>query len=278
MNILPLVLALVLILTVLTVEQIEKFKNQTIVQKEYQHFLSANEGVVFNKRQKRMFKISEKSLRQLSFRYFIDKEAKEANAGIAAQYRLLMIALMKNIYGKAPFYKKIEESRPNFLEEMLNAIELAASKSPESSFKRIQDIARLNLEDDSLQEAFYHMLKGTIARDEIAKFKNEPQKIKEKGYVSLFTFINNNGAKKKTGQYTIPRIVVQRAPREILKTVFENDDVVEEIIVKRDQLSKSKDKGASALFKSEFVNKRRPGIDDLLLDFTISDSAKTGYN
>ena len=85
MNILQLVLALVLILTVLTVEQLEKFKNQTIIQKEYQHFLSASEGEVFNKRQKRMFKISERSLRQLSFRYFFDKEAREANAGIAAQ-------------------------------------------------------------------------------------------------------------------------------------------------------------------------------------------------
>ena len=160
MNILPLIMALVLMLSVLTVEKLEKFKNQSIVQSEYQVFLQMSERQVFNKRQKGLFGLSQKTLRQLSFRFIIDKDAREKNDSGYKQYRMLIIELMKIVYGEAAFFKDLEMKRPNFLEEMLLAIENAADNAPKKMIKRIQDIARLNLEDPELQEAFYHMLKG----------------------------------------------------------------------------------------------------------------------
>lgn len=279
MNILPLILALVLMLSVLTIEKLEKFKNIKIVQQEYQQFLKMHERQVFNKRQKSLYGHNEKTLRQLSFRFFVDKEARNRDENVAKQYRMLMIELMKVVYGQASFYKNLEQKRPNFLEELLTAVEQAAEKAPKKTIRRIQDISRLNLEDSELQEAFYHMLKGTVSREQLAEMneemkdkKNVASYVKEKGYVSLFNFINDEG-KKAT-----PKIVVQRAPREILKAIFVSDEVVEAVITKRNELAANKTDGSEAAFKSEFVDKRRPGLDDKLLDFSISAGDKSYYN
>lgn len=272
MNILPLVLALVLMLSVLTIEKLEKFKNQTIVQREYQLFLKMSERRVFNKRQKGLFQETEKTLRQLSFRFLIDKKARDGNENVAKQYRMLNLELMKIVYGEAPFFKNLLQKRPNFLEELLTAIEQAADHAPEKMIRRIEDIARLNLEDPELQEAFYHMLKGSIPREQLAKMKDAKPHVKEKAYVSLFTFINYNGSSGT------PKIMVQRAPREILKAIFMSDEVVEAILTRRNELSANKESGSKDAFKNEFAGKIREGLDVELLDFSISDGKKDAYN
>jgi hypothetical protein len=271
MNILPLVLALVLMLTVLTVEKLEKFKNQTVVQAQYQLFLKNSEKQVFNRREKRLYGDFDTSLRQLSFCHIVNKETREKDAKVTEQLRMLMIELMKIVYGEAAFFKNLERKRSNFLEEMLNKVQEAADNAPKKTIKRIEDIARLKLEDPELQDAFYHMLKGTVKREKIdfANLKDAKQEIKEKTYVSLFRFIND---------IEEPRIMVQRAPREILKAVFVSDEVVEDIIVRRNELAAKKTSGSEDAFKDEFVTKRRDGLDDKLLDFTISGSNKSAYD
>lgn len=275
MNILPLILALVLMLAVLTVEKMEKFKNQTIVQKEYQAFLKLNERQTFNKRQEKLFGKSDKDIKQLSFRFLVNKKTREKDENVTGQYRSLNIALMKFLYKDAAFFKELALKRPDFLEELMNAIEKAADNAPEKFINRINDIARLDLGDPDLQKAFYHMLKGTVTREQLAEMKNLSSRMKEKSYVSLFSFINYNGEKGT------PTIEIQKAPREILNIIFNhdgsNEGIVDEIIAKRQELAKSKDNGASDAFKNEFSEKRRPGIDDKLLNFKITSSDKSDY-
>ena len=273
MNILPLILALVLMLSVLTVEKLEKVKNQVAIQREYQVFLKWSERQAFNKRQEHLYGEHDKDIKQLSFRFIIDKKAREKDENLTKQYRMLNLELMKILYGEASFFKNLQQKRPNFLEEMLAAIEQAADAAPEKFIKRIEDIARLKLEDPELQEAFYHMLKGTVSREYLKELKKDSNITKEKTYVSLFSFINHKGREGK-----IATVKIQHAPREILKAIFANDDVVEAIIAKRNELAKAKDNGATDAFKNEFSEKRRPGIDDKLLDFKITSGDKTEYD
>ena len=268
MNILPLVLALVLMLSILTVEKLEKLKNQTIVQKEYQAFLAMSENSVFNKRQEKLFGNSDRSLKQLSFRFIFDKERREEKAHIAKQYRLLNLELMKILYKEAGFFKKLEQKRPSFLEELLTAIERAADAAPKGMIKRVKDLARLDVGDPELQEAFYHMLKGSVSREELQTMKEMTPRMKEKCYLSLFLFINNHGVDN------IPTIEIQKAPRETLKAIFLNDEVVDAILVRRKELADSKEAGASDVFKNEFCEKRREGIDNALLNFKITKENK----
>lgn len=269
MNVLPLILALALVLTVLTVEKLEKFKNQITVQKEYQTFLQENERYVFNQRQKNLYGDSQKSHRQLSFRYLLDKQLREGDKDTADQYRLLILKLMEIVYGEATFFKKLKDKRSNFLEEMLIAIEKAADKVPNKTIRRIRDIARLKLEDPELQKAFYHMLKGTIERDQLEQMQPLDEEMRKKAYVSLFTFVEYAASKK---------IKIQLAPREILKAIFDKDEVVEAIMNKRNELSADKNAGSAPDFAKQFKDERCQGIKDTLLDFSISSSDKTGYN
>lgn len=270
MNILPLILALILMLSILTVERMEKFKNQAVVQKEYQTFLKESERQVFNQREKRLFGESQKSLRQLTFRYVYDKKARDAHVNEAKQYRVLMIELMKILYGEAAFFKELERKNANFLEEMLDAIEKATEDAPKKLIKQTRDLARLDLGDPALQEAFYHMLKGTISREKLKEIEEMTPHMKEKAYVSLFTYINNNGVKN------VPTIRIALAPPEILKAIFVNDEIVEAILVKRQELGgKDRDSGADEAFKAEFMQKRRPGIDENLLDFKLSNNSSS---
>lgn len=272
MNILPLVLALVLILSVLTIEKLEKFKNQMIVQKEYHTFLEKGERQVFNQRQKDLFGSNQKDLHQVSFRFLLNQKAREKDPQAAKQYRLLAMELMKVLYGEAFFFRNMERERPQFLEEILNAIEKAADEVPKGMISGVQALAHLDLGDPQLQRVLYHMLKGTMTREGLKGMKEMSPEMKEKAYVSLFNFINYNG------KDSVPKIIVQRSPREVLKAVFVSDDVVNAILARRNELAASGDSGAKVAFENEFKDKRRHDIDDKLLDFSISSSDKSEYD
>lgn len=284
MNILPLILALVLVLSVLTVERFEKFKNQTVVQKQYQNFLQKEERQAFNWRQQRLFGESQSDIKQLSFRFLVDKTAREKNESVAKQYRLLIKQLIKILYGNADFFKELKNKRgeddDEFIDQLFKAIEEAANEAEDKLIRRVEDIARLQLKDPVLHEAFYHMLKGSISRKQLKDLEssNKPFK-KGKAYISILNFINYEG---KDGK--MPIIAVQHTPREILRAIFD-DETAEAIIEKRKALSKknndgskddndgSKDNNASMAFANDFKEKRRTGIEDQLLDFKITSGA-----
>lgn len=275
MNVLPLILALVLMLSVLTVEKLEKFKHQKIVQEQYQKYLSDNERQKLNDRQESAFGHTlTKDRQQVSFRYIVDKKLREKDPEKAAQYRLIIIDLIKNVYGEAKFFKDLEKSQGNFVEELLAGIEQAADRAPPKLVVRIEDISRLQLEDPALQKAFYHMLKGTMSKEE---FNNLPKDspLREKAYVSLLNFINKDEQKG---------IEIQHAPVETLKAIFGSDEMANRIKIRRKELSKQKeaskgaDKTGGQTFADEFKGKQRSGISDSILDFKISSSDTTPYD
>lgn len=271
MNILPLILALALMVAVLTVERLEKFKNHSIIQHQYQLFLKESERAVFNYRQRHLYGESNTSHRHLTFRYIFDKKLRDKHVNEAKQYRMLAIELMKVLYGEATFFKELEKKRGQFLDDMVTAIEEASEKS--YKIKQIKDLARLELEDPELQEAFYRMLKGTISRNQLIEISKDNPQIKEKGYPSLFVFITNHGTKH------VPTINIGKAPKELLKAIFIEDEIVNSILIRRKELSgKKKESGADETFKSEFLSKRRPGIDENLLDFKLSSSDTSVYD
>lgn len=280
MNVLPLILALVLMLSVLTVEKLEKFKNQKIVQEQYQVYLKKNERQMFNKRQRNLYKDYDKTLQQVSFGYLLDKKARDKGPEEARQFRIVITELMKNVYGEAHFYKELEKQRGNFVEELLNAIEKAADRLPEDKeLKSIEEVARLHLDDPELQKAFYHMLKGTVEREELENMQNSQNmtpRMKEKAYISLLKFINKGKEP----------IMIQRAPKETLKAIFGSDEIANAITTRRNEiaankeLEKSKDSNSTAAqaFANEFKGKQRPGITENILNFTISTSDKSDYD
>lgn len=276
MNILPFVLALLLVLSVATVEKLEKFKSLVAVQHEYQFYLDKLDRKALNEHQKNMGKWTESaSQRQLSFAFFYEKSMRDGEK--ARQIRQITIDLIKVLYGDAAFFKQLESRRPNFIDEMLDDFIASADKLAEvEKIRRIEEIRRIRLSDPELQHAFYQMLKGTTTRDqwqEMQQNKNSDEKKplsdrnREKGYLPLLDFLKH--------QKDNPVIKIRHAPRELLLAIFGKEEIVEAIIARRKELDPKKTPDASVQFANEFKGKQKPGISDELLDFNITKTKKT---
>lgn len=259
MNILPFVLTLLLILSVITVEKLEKFKNREIVQTEYQSFMEEQERNALNLRQEKLTKEPISTVKQLPFDYFLTKSLREGEPEKFKQIRQITIDLINILYGHAGFFKEIEINRPNLAEEILDHLILAVDRLPkDEKIKFSNDINRLNLEDPELQKAYYHILKGTNDRENLKMFKSRNA---EKEYVSLLNFIKFQRPKKT--------IELNKAPKELLQAIFGNDELVDAILIKRKELAKAKDPD-SRQFEDEFKGKQKNGISDNILDFKIA--------
>ncbi len=267
MNILPFVLTLLLILSVITIEKLERFKNFILVQHQYQTHIENVERYAFNKQQRAKKKDSHADHQQLSFDYFIDKKMlKEGETEKYKQFRRITLDLIKILYGKTQFYKDLEQKRPNVAEELLDSIRASADRLIEDDkIRTIENISRLQLDDFDLQEMFYRMLRGTISKDDLKAVNEEDKKRveelskNEKAYVPFLTYIRKDSTKT---------INVWLAPRELLEAIFESEEIVEAILVKRKELGTNRNADVNS-FKSEFLGKQKQGISDDLLDFPI---------
>ena len=165
------------------------------------------------------------------------------------------------------------ESRLSYIFEK---IQETADRAPKGSIRRIEDMAHLQLEDPEMQAAFYHMMKGTITRDQLKIMEAEAIKngnelsasIKGRAYVSLLTYIHFAKSSPE----------IRLAPKELLKAIFENEQVVDEILIRRNELSKENDSKGKENFSIEFNPKRKTGLSDQLLNFKITKGDKSIYD
>jgi ribosomal protein L20A (L18A) len=278
MNVLPLVLMLILMIAVITVEKLEKFKSVVLLEHQYQIYLKEKEREALNLHQARLYKEPATSQRQLPFRLFVDLKARQGKPEQFKQLRQITVDLIKILYERTSFYKELESQRPGFVNEMLDDLMASTEKlSDADKIKRIEEIQRVRLEDPVLQQAFYHMLKGSSTKQEMTMLQtggregeNIPlsERNQEKGYYSLLDFI----------KYEDVAIVVQLASRELLLAIFGNEEVVEAIILKRKELSKNPPHDAESQFTNAFKGKQKPGINDELLDFKITKTDKSSYD
>lgn len=278
MNILPLVFTLILILSVLTIEKMDRFKNKVIIQNEYEQAINEGENLVFNLRQRRLYGESSISHRQLTFRPFIHKKLRDEKPEKYKQIRQITIDLIQVLYGHTKFYKKMEQKRPQFVSQLIDAIQDKCDQMDEKCFKRIDDVARIKLDDPVLQEVFYRMLKGTIGKEESKKPENLSILGNEKTYFPLLTYFSYEELTTKKGLDN--KIKLGLAPRELLLAIYGNQDLVEKLISLRIELTahlnkKLKKDEAMAKFQAEFDGKQKPGITDIL-DYEITTTEKRG--
>jgi hypothetical protein len=269
MNILPFILALLLTLTLLTVQKIEIFKNQSTVQHHYQDFFKAEGNVILdNFQKKQMDEKTERKTDQVNLKIFVDK-ADHANtsAEMLVAQRFFVIELMKNLYGATNFYKEMEEKRPEFLKEILAEIE-KTSGDDEVKIKCKEDLMKIKIQDPQLRHVFYLMLKGTGTREFIKNIRekslNDHKKLSlrltEKLYPSLLSYI----------RYAAGDIDINKCPRETLQAIFGSSEIVEQVIARRYELGQLKaNDPEKILFITEFKDKVRPELKNLPFNFNL---------
>lgn len=317
MNILSLVFAILLILSFFIHTQLENYKHFAGIKKEYNEYMKNSDGEHFNKRQSSLYAGMSKKKKdrendeekgstpgrgRINFRLIIDEVVRNDNPELAKQHAIALKELMKGLYQNARFYRKLEKKRPNFLEDLIKALQKAAS---EKSIRVIQDIENLHLSDEMLQNAYYQMMKGQKKDTALAQNQDSPTNFQiqipiqreedvededdadedqendenendevERGiqstatYSSLMDFIHIQPSSVK--------IRVYLAPTEVLRAIFIDEDTVQQILETREELSKKvKGKngmtvGAAAEELSQFKERTKPGIKEDILDFKVT--------
>jgi len=270
MNILPLVLALLLTLTVLTVQKAEMFKNQIVIQKTYQQFLQQNAHETFNRFQEKIREGEyDLATAQVNFKVFVNKEDynQAVKDNTLAAYRFLAVEIMRAAYSEAFFYKEIEAKRPEFLSEIVRGLE-KVHEIDHQTVKCAEDFARIKFNDPELQYVFYLMLKGSCSRQQLQQLEAEKlkgsanfsERLLGKSYPSLLEFV----------RYEKRELKIALCPRQTLKAIFGQDELVDQFIARRFELSQLK-KGSDEKqnLQAEFKDKIRPELANLPIDYMM---------
>ncbi|MBA3722471.1 MAG: hypothetical protein H0W88_08730 [Parachlamydiaceae bacterium] len=310
MNILSLVFAVLLILGLFTNLQFENFKQFHTMKSEYENFIKVRERENFNTRQQALYKYrskkdpgersdnlteSKKSSPRINIRLILDPKLRAEKKAESDQQKLLMKELIKVLYQNAIFYTKIEETRPDFLDELIEAIINAAK---DRNIKFIQEIGTLQLNDDELQLVFYQMMNGSqqipsldepvqpqqvvvtenTTRDPNEEVDEEDADVSEdenrspSDYLSLKDFFHFKPSLRK--------IQVYLARKELLIAIFGDQNTALEVINKREELFARKgklitDEATNKL--TEFKKQINPQFKEDLFDFKVTGTNPKNY-
>lgn len=314
MNVLIFVTTMLMLLALMTYARLETYRSSQMFQLIFEHYMQKDERGYINMVANKVYEATKGSSKQskaaqkvpASPRVIIGKLFKKTEGQQSPQEVASVTALLKNLmmtlYADQPFYTKIQEQRPSFLDEIIAALIYAVDQLPDDKKpKKAEALANIELGDKQLDDALYKMLHGAPYKE---MYDNNPQDLvseqpkeveesdedpsdesvveKEaeehqspKGYFSLLDFVTLQ---------PLDKVRVYLASREVLKALYRNDALVDEIIRKRNEIfhetKLADDEGMKSLsesFKNEFDNRQDPAIHDDILDFTITKTNPKKY-
>lgn len=297
MNVLFFVMSMLMLLALMTYGRLESYLGYAFVQTQFKEYMEKTERNYVNEEAKERYDKEKGSTKdnsnsskrnqaspKLSLSLFIDKEEREKQLKDLEVQRNIAKNLMYFLYGEQPFFLQMEEKRPDFLNEILNALIKVTedyNKDQKLNSNKVEEISTVDLGDVELNEVFTKMLKGTpelTANTNPSKGNQTAQERKyafkpDNGYYSLLEFI--------TIQKNKNVIRVYLAPPQLLVALYGNVDVVNRILDARNQIyynltHSNKDQASEisassqAQFQAEFQNQRYPWIPIEMLDFGVS--------
>lgn len=321
MNVLIFVATMLMLLAILTYGRLETYRTNQGHELLFKHYMQESERGYANSVATRKYETTTASTKnssepknpkipatpRISILYFINSKERLAHQNETAMLSTMLKKLIVNLYGEQPFYKEIEQKRPTFLNEIISKIEIAADSLPKNKkITKTTELGNLDLGDQELNDAFYKMLHGAPALEIATKPTEKPLieplftpletteveaenestadknlavvESKEykspKGYFSLLDFITISNS---------PKVRIYLAPREVLKAIFNDDSVVDEIIKSRLEIFKSVKgdsgdvKSAGDSFKAAYESRRDPNFDESVLDFSVSKTNPKKY-
>lgn len=315
MNVLIFVTTMLMLLALMTYARLETYRSSQVFQVLFEHYMQKDERGYINMAAAKVYDATKGS----------SKEGKNSNQKVAASPRVVLsklfkktekegapqavasiTALLKNLmitlYEDQPFYQKIQEQRPSFLDEIIADLMRTVEQLPDDSKpKKAVDLANLTLGDDQLDDAFYKMLHGApykdvyidvqqdsfaekpleeVQSDEDASDSTVIEKEAEehqspKGYYSLLDFVTLQ---------PLDKIRIYLASKEVLKALYRDDALVDDLIRKRKELYHQSQlvdsegiKSLSESFKNEYNNRQDPAVHDDILDFTVTKTNPKKY-
>lgn len=291
-----------MLLTLMTYARLDTFRSFTVMKVEFENYMKNYEREFPNLRalkwyeethitkkevQEEKEKREQKATSRLSFYPFTKKKPTAKDKRSADQVVMIGKELIKVLYQDQKFYKDLQETRPDFLNDLFQAIQKAIQELPDTQgISKPADLANLDLNDPELNEVFYKILKGN--KDETIE-KRETEKVVQQddldaedfesfdtndGYLSLLDYINMS---------TKTKIKIYLASRPLLMALFGDTATVNEIISLRKALFKEikakrlDAKDASKIFEKNFANRLSLVLDTDFLDFSVSKTDPASY-
>jgi hypothetical protein len=315
MSVLTYVMTMLMLLTALTYARMESFRTNagveigfinymetqgrkpiSVVADEWYgsiSFAQENPGKIKDKTPREVIKANSR----LSFYLLLNSVERGTNQAAYSQTRELARKLITLLYQEEDFFKQIHDQRPNFINDLLDEIERAASILPnEIKITKATRLSKLQFQDKQLQYVFYLMLhglpklepkptdpsnSGSPTEEPELDQQTDPVMIEESqedraagGYVSLLDYIT-------VRPYVKLRVYL--ASKELLLAIYDNEDVVEEIMGKRSGLyseirSGDKEKAVATLeFQTAFQTIGTAPSFGAILDFSVSNVNPQNY-
>lgn len=317
MNVLMFVMTMLMLMALLTYAKLESFRSASGLQAEFQRYMEKRERAPITNGAIKLYdsvSLSTKNAKQdqkknpasprLSIYTLIDKKSREADPKMYNQIYSLTRNLMVILFAKQPFFQEYlsqrETTDPNsvfndVIDQLMKAVD---SLPEEQQITKTTDLLNLNLGD--AEPLFYLMLKGCPCQTSSAGQSEQKQEtvmdlvpteddaeaealaaaeVEEpksgEGHCALLDYIT---VEKKD------KIRIYLASRALLLAIYNNADVVDEIIRVRNALYKQLDKNdwdnskatASAQFE-RFKSAQTDNVDPGMLDFGVSGTNPNNY-
>lgn len=321
MNVLIFVSTMLMLLTLMTYAKLETYRNSQVFQVLFEHYAQKDERGQINLAAETTYDNIKKTAKaekkedqpakgkdknqpptpkaqgnaRISIYLFKTKSQRESKPQEWQQAKTLLKNLMINLYKDQPFFIEMEKKRPQFLDEIINGLTQASDELPkERKWKKAQDIANTTLGDRELDHVLYLMGKGAAYKEVVngapqqaasepktpieesdeASDPSEQNEYKSpKGYYSLFDFITLSTSQK---------IRVYLTPKEVLRTIYNSDQIANDIMAERKQLYNQAKNGGDTTaltknFQEKFDSARDPALSKDTLDYTVTKTNPNKY-
>lgn len=324
MNVLIFVITLLMLLSLMTYARLDTFRNAQAFQLYFNAYMQNEERNHINSVEVKKFKNAKNpapssaqkegqkgpgtpriaASPRINIKALIPVKDQSHQPQQVQQASVLLKNLMTVLYADQPFFQKIQQQRPSFMDDIIHAITQEAGQLPEAQrIKNAGDLANLRLKDPELEEAFYKMMHGAAYKDALEQINAKPKApaaadtgtatgeddqsdqaalAKEadefkspKGYYSLLDFVT-------IGPNT--KIRVYLAPREVLKAIYHDhvaDDIIRERQALYEQADADKTGSNKAALKEAFHNMfnghKDAHIDDSMLDYSVTKTNPRQY-
>jgi len=170
--------------------------------------------------------------------------------------------LIYELYHDQRFYQELKHEIPNLEDQFIEKLMLEAKKRKKEGIDRVQDLGTIDLESEKLSYLRYKIFRGNNSR-----YWNLKEKTSATNYYSLLEFI--------TTAYKSDYVAsIWLAPDHLLMAIFEDEDVVRDVVKTRQEIFETMEQGDDRLVVQDTLRKRfsdkLSGIDPKFIDFRIN--------
>lgn len=277
MNILLFAMAMLMLLASMTYAKLDSFRSLQLSKSQFEIHLKKNDfnyfdaktnswyySITVKKQDSKKTKSPKIGLSKLSFYPLLDSKEREKDPSKVREILELSKNLILTLFVNQPNVQKMLEVNPDIIDQFFNELVKAIDKLPEKTkIKKIEELSAIELEDEELKNFRYEICK-------------ENHKVLEQGKDEVsYSFLKELTANAgKTRPFL--------ASKNLLKSIFKDDRIVEQILEMRISLRKSiindKMEPPEAMTQfEEFLKSLCPYLNDNLFDYSITKTDPKEY-